>query len=161
MEGAFVDVPVRISIVEFPSGDIAFDERLGPPGPARKIIYRVSGAAGEDTLTTSWMLHDFYTWTSENVGPDTILLLHGHVNQLLAVMTAPTNNIVDTSPLFRRVGLPSAESSLTQLAETYLPGGLNRTERHSSVDDASLIVELVQWVLQNGAYHTLYDGTPN
>ena len=106
------------------------------------------------------MLHDFYTWTSENVGPDTILLLHGHMNQLLALMTAPTSNIVDTSLLFRRAALPSAESSLTQLAETYLPGGLNRTERHSSVDDASLIVELVQWILQNGACHTLHDGYP-
>lgn len=151
-DGGKRDTPARISVIAFPSGDVVFDEWLIPQGQPHNLRHKVSGATTALLDTAEATLDTFYRWMERHVGPDTIFILHAHVNDFLALQTIPTDNVIDTARVFQNPALPRAESSLAGLVEAYLPVALDRTDGHSSVDDATATADLVKWILEEGEF---------
>jgi len=133
-------VPIRVSIVEWPTGAIVYDHWLIPPGGVDAVddwLTHVSGASRETTLakadhTSEQMVEEL----KGIIGPETIILAHAGVNDFKLIGLKPPRNVLDTAIVFEHPELIHDPTSLAMLVERYMPSGLDRRTGHSSVDDA-------------------------
>lgn len=58
-------------------------------------------------------------WCRQNIGPDTLIVLHDAVPKLMALGLKPSQTVMDTFLLFDHPALPVARPTLEDLAEHY------------------------------------------
>lgn len=150
------NVPIRVSIVEWPGSDVVYDEWLIPPGGVDNVgdwLTHVSGATEEIVLAKATKgVDDVVGFLQKNVGRDTILAFHAATNDLKGLQLKPPRNVLDTSLLFEHPELVGNPSGLATLVNRYLQAHLNRRTGHSSVDDARATLELISYLLYWGKH---------
>jgi len=146
------DVLARVTVVEFPSLNVAFDICLIPPKPMDSLLCDISAGTVAHAVGTIPTPQTLYRWFDANAGPDTIFLVHDYVDAFLAMQMTPTDNVLDSALLFHDPAAPGVPASLALLVDTYLSDRVAPTDLSSTAQRAIATAGLFEWLLAHGEH---------
>lgn len=142
----------RVTILEFPGGQVLFDEVIRPAGNIINLLTPVSGINSQDMHSARYTLGDVHDFCDRNFGPNTIVIGHAVVNDFKYLQRVPPRHTLDTALLYDHPEVPGAMPSLAWCTKTFLNRDLDRAGGHSSLDDCKATMGLISYLLKNGEF---------
>ncbi|KAG8889377.1 hypothetical protein FRB98_004470 [Tulasnella sp. 332] len=149
----------RISIVDFGTSVVLFDQLVKPSNPVTSYLTAYSGLSEEILSGATLTLIDVQLRLTAPgmIDSSTILLGHSLENDLSALKLAHPK-VADTAILFHHPRGPPSKPSLKWLAQKFLEKTIQTSESgHDSVEDATSCAELFSLKLQNGIQFGRFD----